>query len=126
MPNNDTKYKVIEVPSPSPAHDLDDETSNLLAGLRDNPGFQALMAKLRLYQATFDTQLKRKKHDSLRDVDRLQAYSESCVWLEDVVKKEVGIRQRRGDKPRNPYQVETDAFELAMSAITPVGNGPGV
>jgi hypothetical protein len=121
MANEETKWKVIEIPSPSPARELDDETSNLLAGLKDNPGFHALMAKLKLRKAFFDTQLH-KRQDSLREVDRLQCYSESCDWLEEQVRKEVGIRQRRGDKPRNAYKVEEDAFNQAMSAITVVGN----
>jgi hypothetical protein len=112
-------YKVIEVEKPNPALELDPETPRAIASLAGNPGFQALMNRLRIQKALLNSALRGNKHESLIEVNRLQSGIAWINWLDRQVALEVTKSER--EQPRPAYDVEQQEFERMAAAITIVG-----
>lgn len=118
------EYKVIELKGFSPAHDWDKETSAQVRLLATNPGFTALVDKLKLQRAVLESALARGKHTSIRDVDILQAGIRWISWMELTVQREV-FNNERAEAARPPFDLEQKEFARMQEALTLVGLAEG-
>lgn len=79
--------KFVEVPQPLPLGALTNEAKDSLVSLQAHPGFQYLLAKLKLEKAVLETKLKRARHKDMRDVEFIQSGIFWAEWLEMQVAK---------------------------------------
>ena len=91
------------------------------ASVRDlsgHPGFQYLLAKLRLYRGYLRTQLEGGSHERMRDVDKLQIGIEMTKWLETELKASVPLAPPRTTEPD---QEEIELLNRISSDYVDVG-----
>jgi hypothetical protein len=112
-------FKIVELERVPNVPELNNTNAAAVAALRDHPGFQYLLAKLRLQKALLQTTLSTKRQASLRDVEFLQSGIVWCGWLEDQVSKAVGIQNRPQARPARVPEIE--AFEQLQRLIDVVG-----
>jgi hypothetical protein len=90
-----------------------------VASLRGNPGFEYLLAKLRVQRALLRESLVKNKHKDIRDVEFLQSGANWLGWLEDQLNTAVGIVN--APKPRIARPFEQEAFEQLRQNVELVG-----
>jgi hypothetical protein len=123
-----TGIKVIEIEKSSVPADMDRGGAYAVAALKGNPGFEYLLAKLRVQRALIREALVKNKHKEIRDVEFLQSGANWLGWLEDQLNTAVGVVN--APKPRATRAYEAEAFEQLRGNVELVGlrgvdNGSG-
>lgn len=112
------QLRIVEVMAPK-AEPLDGAGKAALATLKDHPGFEFLINRLRLQRATLQTALTNREHASLNDVITIQAGIRWLTWLENQFLSSVGSASTR--ETRSPNEDEVIAFQQALAAIEGIG-----
>lgn len=116
------EYVVLEVAQASPGHELDKETQAAIASLAGNPGFEALMEKLKLQRAMLESRLRTDHFKRLEDVFSLQA---GIFWL-DWLRRQVAQETNRVEPEpmRRPFEIEESELLKVQQALTLIGMDP--
>lgn len=121
-----TKTKTVEVPvvvelePQKRIPELDETTRQAVLALSTHPGFQYLLARLGVERAALESQLKRLRHSSIREVDALQLGIFWAGWLEDQLRRETRVQKSIPTKRLNPE--EDSAYQAALSAYKVVSD----
>lgn len=108
-----SKPIVVELAAERKKISADSEASIVL--LSEHPGFLALMDRLAIQKAYMESQLKKNRHEDIRQVDSLQNGIQWIEYLQDEVDKRVHKRTRA-----KALQIEAEANDeltLIRSAI---------
>lgn len=111
-------YKIIEVDKTLGASDWTKEDEEAIQTLKNQPGYLALLKKIRLRKAFIDNSLQSARYDSLVDFANTQAWSQCLRWVEGSVRADV---EKHLEKPRSAYALEEEAFESISKAMKFVG-----
>ena len=114
-------YKIVEIEKSSHLPELDSASAGAVVTLREHPGFNYLLAKLRLQRSLLQASLGTKRHKDIRDVEFLQSGIVWCGWLQEQLEKAIEISTKPAPRPAKPY--ELDAFEQLHRLIDVVGTG---
>lgn len=113
------ELKIVEVERQLGIPDLDATSAPAVATLREHPGFQYLLAKLRLQASLLRTTLANTKHKDLNEVEFLQSGIAWCNWLQQQLEKSIGLVNRPVPRAVRPSEIE--AFEALQSQIQWIG-----
>jgi hypothetical protein len=108
-------YYAVPVDNPK-EYQLTDELRGSIAALAHNPGFQYLLNRAKVVKAYLQRQLAEGKHESMRDVQYLQA----GIYWADFWQKELS-KNSQPVKPPEAVSSDTEAFEAAKAALEVVG-----
>jgi len=118
--NSPRHVLVVELEKPIPVTHKDDEAA--IATLKFNPGFIALMNRLRLKRAYLIATLEKIPFKDIRDVDSAQHCLHWLRFLESEVDNATGNIKTK-ETPRLAVN-EVEEFEKIRHAIESVGVGP--
>jgi hypothetical protein len=100
---------------------LDSASAASVVSLQSHPGFQYLLAKLRVQRAALKHALETQRQKELKDFEFLQSGANWCNWLQVQLDEAVKLTQQ--PKPRNATAYEREAFEQLRSQLDVVGVG---
>lgn len=109
-----TVYQIVEVEKPVPVPPLDENSSQAVATLQAHPGFQYLLAKLRLQRSALKTILTTQRQHSLTDVEFIQSGIAWTGWLEEQLNAAIGFKAA---PPTDSLESQRIAFEEALGRI---------
>jgi hypothetical protein len=102
-------YKVIEVEKPRVLPALSsDEVKAMLATLPSNPGFQYILARLKMQRAVIEDALKFTKQETKEDYQWLQAGIFWAGWVEAEMNR---LTSRAASIEADTTDFERDAFQ---------------
>ena len=109
------EIRIVEVEKPRPLAELSEEAASTIASLAGHAGFQNLLARLRYQRFVLESRLKLSRHDSLKDVEFLQAGIHWSKWLEDELQKATNSIEARVKQV--PTEAEHQALVAAMELV---------
>lgn len=108
------RFKLVQVEVPKSA-EVTPEGRASLAMLKDHPGFNYLINRLRLQRAALESALKFSKHQDFNQVLDLQAGIRWMMWLENQFM--LAIQHPTREESRDPNAEELAALAEALSHI---------
>lgn len=111
--------KIVEIEKQLGVPELDTSSAASVASLRDHPGMQYLLAKMRLQAQLLKGTLATTRHKDLKDVEFLQSGVAWLNWLQQQLDKALQIVNQPKPRAARPY--ELNAFEELSSQIDWVG-----
>ena len=112
-----SKPLVVELPAERKKITPESEASIL--NLHGNPGFNALMDRLRVQRSVLEATLKNERHSDIRVVDHLQSGIYWMCYLEKYVERLVHKRLTARAIEMEPD--EADMVAIVQSAIERIG-----
>lgn len=109
---------LVEVEKVRPQLSAEKDIKEAVQTLAAHPGFQHLLAKLKLQRNYYQALLVNERHAKIEDVQFLQAAVYWSGWLESMLTQAVHKTPRPTSEP-SPNEVA--AFEQAMTALELVG-----
>lgn len=111
--------KPLVVELPPERKKITPETDRAIVNLHGNPGFNALMDRLRVQKSVLEATLKNERHPDIRVVDHLQS---GIYWL-SYLEKEVDRRVHKIVTARPIEMEDAEVAEVAriQSAIERIG-----
>lgn len=110
---------ILEVEAGKRIPPLDETTRAAVTSLDSHPGFQYLIAKLRIERAIIESRLRSERHTDLASVAYLQAGVKYSRWLEDEVSRELQVKPRSAP---SPLTLEEQAiYNAALATYEEVG-----
>jgi len=111
------QYKIVELTKRGPQSN-EEGIKESVATLASHPGFVWLIKRLELQRSALKSKLDLEKHETLREVDFLQAGIYWAGWLQqETARMTTKLPQRKLD----PFEEELVAFRELDSAIERVG-----
>lgn len=117
---NKPEFKILEIEK-AQVPPLDAASAASVVSLQSHPGFQYLLAKLRVQRAALKHALETQRQKELKDFEFLQSGANWCNWLQVQLDEAVKLTQQ--PKPRNATAYEREAFEQLRSQLDVVGVG---
>lgn len=114
-----TKFKVVEIEKKHVSKLDEKSVAPFVSRLKDDPGFQFLMAKLEVQRALLRDSLEKNRHKSQADFEFLQSGLNWCSWLQQQVETAVGIVSQPQARPARAYELE--AFEQLRQNVELIG-----
>jgi len=111
--------KPLVVELPAERKKITPESEGTILNLHGNPGFDALMDRLRVQKSVLEATLKNERHQDIRVVDHLQSGIYWISYLEKYVDRLVHKRLTARAIEMEP--AETDLVAQIQSAIERIG-----
>jgi hypothetical protein len=111
--------KVVEIEKKNVLKLDEKSVAPFVARLKDDPGFQFLVAKLEAQRAALRSALETNRHKTKEDFEFLQSGINWCGWLQSQVETAVGILNQPAPRPARAYEME--AFEQLRHNVELVG-----
>lgn len=111
------QWTVVEIEKPVPV--LDNSDAEALASLKNHPGMDALLNRLRLQRAVLERQLLTTPHKDLNAVYLLQHSALGFRFAESAIRS--ATQSVEAKRTREAYPEEVAEFEKVLRSIESIG-----
>lgn len=113
------KLLIVEVEKPREIPDLNDESRDAVLSLQHHPGFQYLLARLKVQRHALQARLQKDRHSTMKDVEFLQSGVFWTDWLQAQISREVF--KTSGPRTADPVPSEQELIERVLGQLDIVG-----